>query len=114
MKKNYSSATGDALSGADQTLEPQEREKSAGLCSMGAVGYFLICKASTAKILCSRVGFLFQHREEHDSLCGYEFSPSPRSFSVPELLPCLRIPTMMQWLGYSFRLVRAQRQTCTH
>lgn len=47
-KKNYSSATGDALSGADQTQEPQEREKSAGFCSMGAVGYFLICKASTA------------------------------------------------------------------
>lgn len=48
-EKNYSSATGDALSGADQTPEPQEWEKSAGFCSMGAVGYFLICKASTAK-----------------------------------------------------------------
>lgn len=47
-KKNYSSATGDALSGADQTQELHEQEESAGFCSMGAVGYFLICKASTA------------------------------------------------------------------
>lgn len=84
---------------------------------MGAVGYFLICKASTAKkkkILRSGMGFLFQHREEHDSLCGYNLSPSPRSFSVPEVLPCLRVPAMMQWLGYSFRLVCAQRQTRAH